>query len=79
MSANQKKKKKTEKKKALTFTVRTRCVYKHKVLPKQLTCDLQIASKVSPCGEKSEELSNFSAFILLSGLNITRNTESKNE
>lgn len=63
MSANQEKKE-AEKKKALTFTVGTRCVYTHKVLPNHITCDLQIACKVSPCGEKSEELSNFSAFFL---------------
>ena len=29
---------------------------------------------MSPCGEKYEELSNFSAIILLSELNSTRNT-----
>ena len=41
MRANQKKKKR-EKAKTLTFSVGTRCVYSHKVLPNQLTCDLQI-------------------------------------
>ena len=68
------KRKKKEKKKALTFAVETCYVYTCKVLANQLTCDLQIASKVSHCGEKSEDFSIFSAFTLLSELNSTRNT-----
>ena len=59
-------KRKKEKNKALT--VGNRGVYRPKALPNQRTCE------VNPCGEKSEELSIFSAFILLSELNSTRNT-----
>ena len=62
------------KKKGKKITVGNRGVYTHMALPNQLTFDLQIASKVSHCGEKSEEFSNFSAFFLLRELNSTRNT-----